>query len=469
MRLSERPATAWCEPDQKPNRWRKACHLACSVRLAACFIRIKIWCRMKNYLSCFLARHITTGDLSITYPNGDTFRTGDGTGKAVALRITDRKTLFRLVMNPELALGEAYMDATLRMEQGSIYDLLALVFKNTAMHRLDGFAGLTHRALTVMHRLSRSNSLSRSKTNVAHHYDLNGDLYRLFLDSDSQYSCGYFEAPSDGLEDAQLAKKRHLAAKLLLRPGQKVLDVGSGWGGLGLYLAKQMNVDVTGITLSEEQHAISNRRAHETGLASRARFELQDYRTIQGRFDRIVSVGMFEHVGTKSYDDYFTTMHGLLADDGVMVLHYIGQTMPPSHTNPWIVKYIFPGGHIPALSEVLPAIERSGLVMTDVEVLRLHYAETLRHWRDRFIARRDEAVALYDERFARMWEFYLASSEAAFRYQGLVIHQIQLTRAPKAVPLTRSYIEENENALRASETSDQTAAAVRPVPEKQVG
>ncbi|MEI4263886.1 cyclopropane-fatty-acyl-phospholipid synthase family protein [Roseovarius sp. D0-M9] len=424
---------------------------------------------MKNYFTRFLDRLIATGDLSITYPDGDRSRFGDGAGKAVSVEITDRKTLFRLATNPELALGEAYMDGTLRMEKGSVYDLLEVVFRNTALDELDGFAGLTHGALKFLNRLTGYNSLTKSKMNVAHHYDLSGDLYRLFLDSDSQYSCAYFESAQDDLEEAQLAKKRHLAAKLLLDPRQKVLDVGSGWGGLGLYLAQHKGVDVTGVTLSEEQFAISNSRAQEAELNAQARFELRDYRTIQGRFDRIVSVGMFEHVGPKSYDEFFSKMHELLEDDGVMTLHYIGQTTTPSHTNPWIVKYIFPGGYIPSLSEVLPAIERSGLMMTDVETLRLHYAETLKHWRERFMARRDEAVALYDERFARMWEFYLASSETGFRYQGLVIHQIQLARRVDAVPLTRTYIDENKVSLRESEKAGQTAAAVRPLRERQAG
>lgn len=414
---------------------------------------------MKNYFSRFLNRHISSGDLSITFPNGGTAKFGDGTGKPVSLRITTWKALFRLATNPELALGETFMDGTLLVEQGNVYDLIALLFQNITVERLDGAAGLTRRVFALVNRLDRYNSLAKSKTNVAHHYDLSGDLYDLFLDSDSQYSCAYFETPDDTLEDAQLAKKRHLAAKLLPEPGQKVLDVGSGWGGLGLYLAQQLNLDVTGVTLSEEQHAVSNRRAASAELADQARFELQDYRHVKGRFDRIVSVGMFEHVGTKSYDDFFAKIHALLEDDGVMTLHYIGQQKPPTHTNPWILKYIFPGGYIPALSEVLPAIERSGLIVTDIETLRLHYAETLRHWRDRFMARRQEAIALYDERFARMWEFYLASCEASFRYQGLVIHQIQLTRSLTAVPLTRTYIEENEAALRQREQTSMAAAA----------
>lgn len=423
---------------------------------------------MKNYFSRFLGRHVASGDLSIAFPDGEIKRFGDGTGNAVAVKVTDKRTLFRLATNPELALGEAYMDKTLLMVEGSIYDLLELIFTNIEFKQLDGIPKLTSSIFQLLNRLDRYNSLAKSKTNVAHHYDLNGDLYRLFLDSDSQYSCGYFEQPESTLEDAQLAKKRHLTAKLLLSPGQRVLDVGSGWGGLGLYLAKHLNADVTGVTLSEEQYAVSNRRANEEGLANQTRFELQDYRTLQGRFDRIVSVGMFEHVGPNSFDEFFAKMHALLEDDGVMVMHYIGQKQPPMHTNPWILKYIFPGGYIPALSEVMPAIERSGLLVTDIETLRLHYAETLRNWREKFLARRKEAVALYDERFARMWEFYLASSETGFRHQGLVIHQIQLTRNQTAVPLTRTYIEKSEKSLRQSEEAAVTTTGeILPLCERQ--
>jgi cyclopropane-fatty-acyl-phospholipid synthase len=291
----------------------------------------------------------------------------------------------------------------------------------------------------------------RAKNNVAHHYDLDGRLYSLFLDSDQQYSCAYFEGPDATLEDAQLAKKRHVAAKLLIGHGDKVLDIGSGWGGLGLYLAETIGADVTGVTLSSEQLQVSNARAAEKNLTRSAKFLLEDYRDIPGPFDRIVSVGMFEHVGVDFYDIYFQRCAELLSDDGVMLLHSIGRSDGPDVTNPFIAKYIFPGGYIPALSEVMPAIERSGLLVCDIEVLRLHYAETLKAWRERFMARRDEAIELYDERFARMWEFYLASAEMAFRKQNLMNFQIQLTKRQGVVPMTRDYITREEAKLRGLE------------------
>jgi cyclopropane-fatty-acyl-phospholipid synthase len=292
------------------------------------------------------------------------------------------------------------------------------------------------------------NPRGRSKTNVAHHYDLDGRLYSLFLDADKQYSCAYFETPDATLEDAQLAKKRHLAAKLLIGRGNRVLDIGSGWGGLGLYLAQMSGANVTGVTLSTEQLQVSNARAAESNLTHLAKFHLQDYRDVSGRFDRIVSVGMFEHVGVDFYETYFKRCAELLTDDGIMVLHSIGRSEGPDSTNPWIAKYIFPGGYIPALSEVAPAIERAGLLVCDIEILRLHYAETLKAWRQRFMARREEAVHLYDERFARMWEFYLASSEMAFRKQNLMNFQIQLTKRQGVVPMTRDYIGREEAKLR---------------------
>src|SRR5262249_9365337 len=278
-------------------------------------------------------------------------------------------------------------------------------------------------------------------------------LYSLFLDSDRQYSCAYFETPDASLEDAQRAKKRHLAAKLVLGNGQRVLDIGSGWGGLVLYLAQTTRADVPGIPLSTEQWRPSNGRGAERSLTGTARFLLQDYRDVEGPFDRIISVGMFEHVGVDFYETFFKHCAELLTDDGIMMLHSIGRSEGPDATNPWIAKYIFPGGYIPSLSEAMHAIERSGLLVCDVEILRLHYAETLKAWRERFMARREEAVQLYDERFARMWEFYLASSEMSFRKQNLMNFQIQLSKRQGVVPMTRNYISDNEAKLRAREVA----------------
>jgi len=296
----------------------------------------------------------------------------------------------------------------------------------------------------------------RSRRNVAHHYDLDGRLYSLFLDSDRQYSCAYLETPQDSLDDAQLAKKRHLAAKLLLENGHRLLDIGCGWGGLALYAAEVCGARAMGITLSQEQLAIARQRAKERKLAGSATFQALDYRDVSGAFDRIVSVGMFEHVGVSFYDAFFKKCAGILADDGVMVLHSIGRSSGPSYTNAWIAKYIFPGGYIPALSEVLPAIERAGLLVTDIEILRLHYAETLKAWRDRFLAHRDEVARLYDARFVRMWEFYLACSEAAFRRQNMMVFQIQLAKRQGTVPITRDYILRTEQRLRAREAGRRT-------------
>jgi cyclopropane-fatty-acyl-phospholipid synthase len=307
------------------------------------------------------------------------------------------------------------------------------------------------RARHQWRRLQQHNPRRRAQRNVSHHYDLDARLYSLFLDSDRQYSCAYFESPTATLDDAQLAKKRHLAAKLLLRdPGKRVLDIGSGWGGLALYLAQVASARVTGITLSREQLDIARGRAGEQGLD--VEFRMQDYRDVTERYDRIVSVGMFEHVGVGYYPAFFRKSARMLADDGVMVLHSIGRSEGPSSTNPWISKYIFPGGYIPALSEVLPAIERAGLLVTDIEILRLHYAETLKAWRERVLAHREQVERLYDARFVRMWEFYLAGAEMSFREQNLMVFQIQLAKRQGVVPITRGYIAEEEERLRALET-----------------
>jgi cyclopropane-fatty-acyl-phospholipid synthase len=297
--------------------------------------------------------------------------------------------------------------------------------------------------------LEQYNPIGKAQRNVAHHYDLNDQLYDFFLDRDRQYSCAYFKTGEEPLEQAQLDKKRHIAAKLLLKPGQHVLDIGSGWGGMALFLSQQFSVDVTGVTLSKEQHAVSSRRALENGVADSVRFKLLDYRQEPGKYDRIVSVGMFEHVGIAHYIEFFTKVKELLADDGVMLLHSIGRMEPPGATNTWLRKYIFPGGYTPAMSEVLTAIEKVGLWVTDIEVLRLHYAETLRHWRQRFLANREKIkqMAGYDDRFCRMWDFYLAGCEVAFRYMNQMVFQIQITRRQDAVPLTRDYLTDAENAI----------------------
>ena len=404
---------------------------------------------MDRLLHYLFKTFIRRGTFRVTTSRGTTFTVGDGTAPSAAVRFTSRAAERGVVVDPELKFGEAYMDGGVVVEEGTIADVLAVVLGQKA--ELPQWARPQWLVRYLGRRIAQFNPRPRARRNVAHHYDLDGRLYSLFLDADRQYSCAYFDTPDASLDDAQIAKKRHLAAKLLIRPRDRVLDIGSGWGGLGLYLAEMTGADVTGITLSTEQLQMSNARAAEKGLTHSARYLLQDYRDVEGPFDRIVSVGMFEHVGVDFYETFFRQCAALLAEDGVMVLHSIGRSEGPDATNPWIAKYIFPGGYIPALSEVLPAIERSGLLVCDIEILRLHYAETLKAWRERFIARREEAVRLYDERFARMWEFYLAVSEMAFRKQALMNFQIQLTRRQGVTPMTRDYTFQTEAKLRAAE------------------
>jgi cyclopropane-fatty-acyl-phospholipid synthase len=408
---------------------------------------------MDRLLRYFLGQFIRRGTMTFTAASGESFTCGDGTGQPVSARFLSSRTERRILLNPELALGEGYMDGTFVVENGSIADALAILLDQPAM--VPQWGRLQWWMRYLARHISQFNWRGRARDNVAHHYDLDGRLYSLFLDADKQYSCAYFETPDTTLDDAQLAKKRHLAAKLLIRPGSRVLDIGSGWGGLGLYLAEMTGADITGITLSTEQLQIANARAGEKNLGDQAKFLLSDYRDIPGPFDRIVSVGMFEHVGVGFYETFFKRCAELLSDDGVMVLHSIGRSTGPDVTSPWTTKYIFPGGYIPAVSEVIPAIESAGLLVCDVEILRLHYAETLKAWRERFMARREEAVRLYDERFARMWEFYLAGSEMSFRKQNLMNFQIQLTKRQGVVPMTRDYIAREEARLRGVEQGKQ--------------
>ena len=404
---------------------------------------------MDRLLRYFLQQFIRRGAMTFTTARGTKFSCGDGTGERVTVRFLTADAERRVLLNPELALGEVYMDGTFVVENGSMADALAILMDQPEI--VPRWARLQWFLRYLVRHARQFNPRRRSLDNVAHHYDLDGRLYSLFLDADKQYSCGYFETPDATLDDAQLAKKRHLAAKLLIRPGDRVLDIGSGWGGLGLYLAEMTGANLTGVTLSTEQLQASNARAAEQNLAASARFFLEDYRDIPGPFERIVSVGMFEHVGVDFYETYFRRCAELLTDDGVMMLHSICRSEGPDVTNPWITKYIFPGGYIPALSEVTRAIERAGLLVCDIEILRMHYAETLKAWRERFMARREEAVRLYDERFARMWEFYLACSEMSFRKQNMMNFQIQLTRRQGVVPITRDYIGDEEARLRGVE------------------
>lgn len=401
-------------------------------------------------------RIVERGTLTITTASGASVDFGDGSGPPVGVRFTSPKVQRRILADPELRLGEAYVDGEMVLDRGTIADLLDLLLSQ------DGASArsFSSRFLAQLRRLIRRgrqrNRRARSKCNVAHHYDLDGRLYDHFLDNGRQYSCAYFESSVDTLDEAQRAKERHIAAKLLVNRNARVLDIGCGWGGLSLFLADVYEAHVTGVTLSEEQLGFAKAQAAAAPHGERADFRLLDYRDVRGQFERIVSVGMFEHVGVGFYDEFFRKCRNLLTEDGVLLLHSIGRVDPPGFTNPWIEKYIFPGGYIPALSEVLPAVERSGLIMTDVEILRLHYAETLRHWRERFVSRRAEVIELYDERFVRLWEFYLAASEMAFRHQGMMVFQMQIAKRQGAVPLTRDYIGVEEARLRAID--DRSAA-----------
>jgi cyclopropane-fatty-acyl-phospholipid synthase len=407
---------------------------------------------MERLLEVFLLNFVRRGNLRITTASGRVIAFGDGTGRPVAARFTTRTAELAVLLDPELKLGECYMDGTLVLDEGSVADLLAIVLgQGELVATPQNWVRPQWLLRFIKRRWQQFNPPSRARQNVAHHYDLDGRLYALFLDADRQYSCAYFETPDQSLDDAQLAKKRHLAAKLRLNGERRVLDIGCGWGGLALYLAECCEARVTGITLSSEQHATAQERAAEKGLGKAVEFRLQDYRDVAETHDRIVSVGMFEHVGINHYDAFFQKCASILSDDGVMLLHSIGRSEGPNVTNPWIAKYIFPGGYIPALSEVLPAIERAGLFVTDIEIQRLHYAETLKAWRERFLAHRDDVLRIYDRRFLRMWEFYLASSEAAFREQALMVMQIQLTKRQDVVPMTRDYIAREEERLRALE------------------
>ena len=395
---------------------------------------------------------IKTGTLTLIDAKGRRHTASGAPGPEVTVRLHDAALNRSLVFDPALKVGEAYMDGTLTVEDGDVYDFLSLAVMNLGWRELRSKHGLW-RHLT--RRLGQADTVAKARANVAHHYDLSGTLYDLFLDRDRQYSCAYYVNPDESLEAAQDNKKRHIAAKLVLKPQSRVLDIGSGWGGLALYLAQVSGAHVTGVTLSTEQLEVARTRAKESALTERVEFRLEDYRDVSGRFDRIVSVGMFEHVGIGHYREFFDKARDLLSDDGVMLLHTIGRSFGPGVTGPWVRKYMFPGGYAPALSEVLPVIEQAGLHVTDIEILRLHYAETLKAWRARFKANRARIAELYDERFCRMWEFYLAGCEANFRFGGIAVFQIQLSKRLETVPLTRDYIGEWEraHAVRKSEAA----------------
>ncbi len=391
-------------------------------------------------LDVMLHRLIRQGTLVLTLPDGTKKRYGDGTGAQITAQLTDPNLPRRFILNPELAMGEAYMDGTMIIGNDDLYGFMSLAILN---FKTNGSPWWQRPILTMRHyiqRIGQFNPVARSQKNVAHHYDLSGALYDLFLDEDKQYSCGYFKTPDDTLEQAQAQKKAHIAKKLLLKPGMRVLDIGCGWGGMALTLARDYGVQVLGVTLSQEQHKVACERAKAAGLEDQVEFRLCDYRHVDGQFDRIVSVGMFEHVGVPHYRQYFSNIHDRLTPDGIALIHTIGRCGPPDSTSPWITKYIFPGGYTPAQSEIMKALETEHLWTNDIEVWRLHYAQTLRIWRARFEENIDAVRALYDDRFCRMWRYYLVASELTFRLMDQVVFQLQISRKQDAVPLTRDYL-----------------------------
>ena len=418
-------------------------------------------------LDKILRRLIKQGRLDVVDPDGVRRTYGEvdeAAGPPLTLILKDHKVARQIAFDPDPKLGEAYMDGRIAFENGRIWDFLELVGRNVTDGRGDAIPTGVSRALGFLLRsYHQLNPAHRSRKNVAHHYDLSGELYEIFLDADRQYSCAYFARPDMTLEEAQTAKKRHIARKLKLEPGHKVLDIGCGWGGMALTIAERAEVEVLGVTLSTEQLEVARARAKAAGVDDRVTFELMDYRDLTGRFDRIVSVGMFEHVGAPHYRAYFQAVRDLMTEEGVALIHTIGRNEHPGITSPFIRKYIFPGGYIPALSEIAKPVERVGLFVTDIEVLRLHYGETLKHWRHRFLENWERAKEIYDERFCRMWEFYLAGSEMSFRYDSMVNFQIQLTKRNDVLPMTRDYLYVSDAEV-GGRTKSETRLEAEPTP-----
>ena len=405
---------------------------------------------LDNMLSAF----VKNGRLEVIDAEGKRHVFGGmAPGPSAVMQLTDPALYRKLFFNPELNAGEAYMDGRINFPGSSLRDFLTLFSVNRLSLGSYPLQKVLRSVSRGMKRLQQANPVGQAQKNVAHHYDLGNDLYKLFLDEGMQYSCAYFLSDDDTLEEAQQNKMRLIASKLNLKPGQKVLDIGSGWGDLALYLARMENVDVTGVTLSKEQHALSNEKARKAGLSDRVRFELKDYRHVSQTFDRIVSVGMFEHVGVAHYDEFFAKVNGLMAGDGLMLLHSIGHMSPPGTASPWLRKYIFPGAYSPALSEVFPAVEANSLWVTDLEFLRLHYAKTLNHWARRFEANRDKIKSMHDERFCRMFEFYLISCELMFRTGSQLVFHMQLAKQRDAAPIVRDYITDTQREFMKKEKS----------------
>ncbi len=397
-----------------------------------------MWNRLIENLLGGLFKH---GTLEVHLPDGSAMRFGDGTGDPVKVRLHEPDLIRKIVMRPELAVGEAYMDGSLTIDDDDLYGFFELAITNINQNGGPWWKRAIERIRDTgfVKAFRQFNPRGRAQKNVAHHYDL-GDVYELFLDEDKQYSCAYFTDPEMTLDDAQSAKKHHIAKKLRIEPGMRVLDIGCGWGGMAMTLARDYGAHVVGVTLSEDQHRIANERVAAAGLSDRVDIRLSDYRNVAESFDRIVSVGMFEHVGVPHYKEYFRTVHDMLTPDGIALIHTIGHTGVPNDADPWTVKYIFPGGYAPAMSEVVRAIEKFPLVISDIEILRVHYADTLDHWFQRFMEKKDVAQEMYDERFVRMWKYYLVSMSASFRHGVMLVHQYQLAKRNNIVPITRDYI-----------------------------
>ncbi|WP_299724797.1 cyclopropane-fatty-acyl-phospholipid synthase family protein [uncultured Tateyamaria sp.] len=408
-------------------------------------------------LDRFLTGMMVEDRLSITYPNGETRHYGPETGAHAHLHFADTASVRAIILNPDLGLGEGYMDGRVTPRNCTLEEVMTVIVRNRFKGRIPPWVLIANRARFHVRGFLQRNAPQTARRNVAHHYDISDDLYRLFLDADMQYSCAYFRDPDMTLEEAQVAKKAHIAAKLRLEPGMRVLDIGCGWGGMALTLARDYGCAVTGITLSENQLSTARKRAAAEGLSPLAQFELQDYRHVDGRFDRIVSVGMLEHVGVPNFDTYFARVAELLDPNGIALIHTIGRSGPPMAQSSWITKYIFPGGYVPSLSELAPAVERSGLWQADIEVWRLHYAKTIRHWRERFEANLPRISAMYDDRFVRMFRYYLTICILAFEHQMQGVYHLQLAHKRDAVPLTRDYLYPPETVMPAQARSRQNA------------
>ena len=392
-------------------------------------------------LARFLTKLFKEGGLVLIDANSKKYVIGNPKREnPLTLKLFDKSLHYKLLFYPDLYFGEAYSNGSLTIENGTLTEFLNMALQNIGRKETNFFSEFLNKIRGSYRYLTNFNFIKKSKMNIARHYDISDDLYDLFLDSKRQYSCAYFKNENDSLETAQNNKIDHIIKKLNLKPNQKVLDIGSGWGSLAIEIAKKTQCQVLGITLSESQFEYSKKKAKQMNMGNQVEFRLCDYREVKEKFDRIVSVGMFEHVGRKFYRIFFNKIQAILKDDGIALLHTIGSVNPPRHPQPWITRYIFPGGYTPSLSQVTVPVEKSGLILTDLEILRMHYSHTLRHWKERFIKNKDKAIKMFDERFFRMWEFYLTSCETAFRWGDQVVFQLQLTKELHTAPSTRDYI-----------------------------